>query len=171
MIIRPGVLSDVPGISRAYAESWRTTYEGWVPESFLNGITEQAAAKIFTESLQPNGYSYFLHVAEMDGRIVGFADGGKERSHPEKGIGELYAVYLLKAYQGNGLGRALFQASVKSLAEAGMKEMVVWVLEQSPYRKFYEALGGSLGEGRKILELGGDRIPLVSYGWGQGSLL
>lgn len=165
MRIRPGGLSDVPAISRAYAESWRTTYEGWTPDPFLKGITEASAAKIFTESLQPNGYSYFLHVAEVEGKIVGFADGGKERSHPERGIGELYAVYLLKDFQGLGLGRALFEASVKSLGEAGMKSLVVWVLAQSPFRKFYEALGGSPETGTKTLNIAGTPVPLVSYRW------
>jgi GNAT superfamily N-acetyltransferase len=163
--LRPGNPSDVPEISRAYVESWRTTYEGWVPEPFLEGMTEAAAAKIFTESLLPNQYSYFLHVVEVNKKIIGFADGGKERSHPEKGIGELYAVYLLKDYQGQGLGRALFEASVKSLREAGMKSMVVWVLEQSPARRFYEVLGGKLQTGTKKLDIVGHPIKLVSYRW------
>lgn len=166
MKIRPGTAADVPAISRVYAASWRTTYEGLAPLAFIEGLTEQAAFKIFTESLQPNDFSYFLHVAEVEDRIVGFADGGKERSHPERGIGELYALYLLKEVQGQGVGRALFAASRESLRRSGMERMVLWVLEGSPAQKFYEAAGGKLLPGVKTLELPGFSLKLAAYGWG-----
>src|ERR1041384_1555207 len=107
MKIRTGTLTDVPGLAKVYVESWKSTYQGLVPDVFLKGMTLQAAAKNFTDCLQPNSYSYFLHVAEEDGRVVGFADGGKERSHPESGLGELYAIYLLKEFQGRGTGHLL----------------------------------------------------------------
>ncbi len=166
MIIRPGTLADVPEISRVYAESWKTTYEGVMPEPFVKGMTPEAAGKIFHDSLQPNEYSYFFHVAEgPDGKLAGFADGGKERSHPERGIGELYAVYLLQQFQRRGVGKNFFQASVRSLLDSGMNQMVTWVVEKSPYRKFYESLGGTLEPGIKKLEFGGFQIHLVSYGW------
>jgi GNAT superfamily N-acetyltransferase len=164
--IRPGTLADVQEISKAYAESWKTTYEGLVPDLFVKGMTVAAAVKIFNESLQSDGYSYFLHVAETPGgRLVGFADGGKERSHPENGMGELYAIYLLKEFQGKGIGRQLFKASVKSLLQSGMNTMIVWVLEQSPYRKFYESMGGQLEPGIKRLDVINQQIRLVPYRW------
>ncbi len=164
--LRPGTLADVPAISKAYSESWKTTYTGLVPDIFVRSMTVEAAIKIFTDSLQPNEYSYFLHVAVTpEGRIVGFADGGKERSHPESGMGELYAIYLLKEFQGQGMGRGLFQAAVQSLLRSGMTNMIVWVLEQSPYRKFYESMGGKLEPGIKRLDVIDQQIRLVPYRW------
>jgi len=164
--VRAGNLSDIPQLSQAYAESWKTTYEGMVPDPFVKGMTAQAAAKIFFDSLRPNDFSYFLHVAETpEGRIVGFADGGKERSHPEKGVGELYAIYLLKEFQGKGIGRRLWDAAARSLVESDLPSMVTWVLERSPSRKFYESIGGKLEPGTKRLEVAGHPIQLVSYGW------
>ena len=164
--IRPGKERDVPEISRVFANSWRTTYEGLVPEAFLKGLNEEAAAKLFTESLASTTHSYFLHLAEnAEGRIIGFVDGGKERSHPESGMGELYAIYLLKELQGQGTGRKLFQAATGSLVQAGMTTMIVWVLEQSPYRKFYESMGGKLEPGIKRLDLMDRHVKLVPYRW------
>ena len=164
--IRPGKQKDVPEISRVFARSWRTTYEGLVPEAFLKGLNEEAAAKLFTESLASTTHSYFLHVAEdAQGRIIGFVDGGKERSHPESGMGELYAIYLLKESQGLGTGRKLFQATTESLVRSGITSMIVWVLEQSPYRKFYESVGGKLEPGIKRLDLANQQVKLVPYRW------
>jgi GNAT superfamily N-acetyltransferase len=164
--IRRGGLLDIHGISEAYAEAWKTTYEGLAPEMFVKGMTVEAAKQIFHESLQPNEYSYFLHVAETDDeRIVGFIDGGKERSHPEKGIGEIYAIYLLKDFQKQGIGRKLFEAAKKSLIEAGMTSMVVWVLQNSPNKRFYVSTGGTLQTGVKTLNVAGNPIVLESYFW------
>jgi GNAT superfamily N-acetyltransferase len=164
--IRQGNTKDISAISQAYVESWRTTYEGLVPELFVKGMTVEAAVKIFTDSLQPNEYSYFLYVAETpEGRIVGFADGGKERSHPETGMGELYAIYLLKEFQGKGIGKAFFHEATKNLVQSGMNSMIVWVLEQSPYRKFYESMGGKLEPGIKRLDVVDQQIRLVPYRW------
>ncbi len=166
MRIRPGTEADIEEVSRAYAEAWRTTYQGITPEAFVKGMTAGSAAQIFRDSLQPNTYSYFFHVAVAPGgRLVGFADGGKERSHPESGLGELYAIYLLKEFQQQGAGRKLFDASVESLLKAGMNSMVVWVLEPSPYRKFYESLQGKLEANRKSLVVAGTQLNLVSYKW------
>jgi GNAT superfamily N-acetyltransferase len=164
--VRPGGLLDIHGISEAYAESWKNTYQGIAPELFVKGMTVEAAKQIFHESLRPNQYFYFLHVAETDeGKIVGFVDGGKERSHPEKGIGEVYAIYLLKEFQNQGIGRKLFQAAQKSLVQSGMNSMVVWVLEKSPNRRFYLSTGGKLQPGVKTLNIVGNQIVLVHYLW------
>lgn len=166
MRIRPGTINDVPEISQVYAKSWKTTYEGLVPDLFVKGMSREAAVHIFADSLQPNSFSYFLHVAEgPEGRLVGFCDGGKERSRPDSGIGELYAIYLLKEFQGRGIGRKLFKAAAENLVQSGMNSMVVWVMEKSPYRKFYEAMAGHWEPGVKKLEVAGEEIRLVSYGW------
>jgi|ERR1700722_16006249 len=167
--LREGRVEDIPAISRAYAQSWQSTYRGVAPDVFVEGMTEKAAAEIFQQSLQPNDFSYFLYVVEADGEIVGFADGGKERGRPEDGRGELYAVYLLKEFQGKGIGRQLFQAALGQLRRSGLSPVVVWVLEKNPTRKFYESLGGALGTERKVLKVGNDSVTLVSYRWAVNS--
>ncbi len=166
MRIRPGTADDIDEISRVYAQTWRETYQDIAPRPFVKGMTAGAAAQIFRDSLKSEGHSYFFHVAEApQRRLVGFADGGKERSHPESGLGELYAIYVLKEFQKQGTGRQLFEASVESLLKSGMKSMVVWVLEASPYRKFYESLHGTLQPGIKQLQVAGHSLRLVSYLW------
>ena len=131
MLIRPANPEDIQAVSDVYVRSWRATYEGLAPETFVKGITVESAAEIFRDSLNSQEYCYFLHLAENpEGRAVGFADGGRERRHPESGIGELYGLYLLEEFQGQGIGRGLFQASVKSLAQSGMDSMKAWILEE-----------------------------------------
>ncbi|HET9868891.1 MAG TPA: GNAT family N-acetyltransferase, partial [bacterium] len=163
--LRPGVPADIPALSRAYARSWRETYGAFAPAAFTEGMTEAAAARIFAESLGPNAFSYFLYVAEAEGSLVGFADGGRERGRPEGGEGELYALYLLRDFQGRGMGRALLGAALARLGAQGLHPGVAWVLEHNPSRKFYEAMGGTLGRDRKTLRVGDLPLTLVPYRW------
>jgi GNAT superfamily N-acetyltransferase len=84
--------------------------------------------------------------------VVGFAAGGslREAGDPLPGqpgelncSGELGALYVLPGWQGQGIGRALLQASAAWLAAAGHTGMLIWTLaENAPARRFYEAMGG-----------------------------
>ncbi len=163
--LREGRTADIPAISRAYAQSWRETYTGIAPKLFLEGMTEAAAAQIFQQSLQPNSFSYFLYVAEVENEIAGFVDGGKERGRPQSGEGEIYAIYLLKKFQGKGVGRELFRAALGRLRQSGLSPAVVWVLEKNPYRQFYESMKGRLDSDRKHLTVEQEGVILVPYRW------
>ena len=165
MILRAATPDDLSEVSRVYVQAWRETYRGLAPDAFTDGLTEEAAAGIFRESLKSDSFAYFLKVALVDGKIVGFADGGRERSHPEQGLGEIYGLYLLKEFHHGGIGRTLFRTAVQCLLDAGIDSMVVWALERSPSQKFYGSVGGRLAEGVKHLAVSGQKLTLVRYEW------
>jgi len=59
-----------------------------------------------------------MYVAEAaTGAIAGFAHSGPERSGHKLYAGELYAIYLLAAYQRQGLGRQLTRAVANETIE------------------------------------------------------
>jgi hypothetical protein len=45
-----------------------------------------------------------------------------------------------------------------------MQTMLIWVLAENPYRKFYEALGGKVVR-QQGKEIGGKLLAQVGYGW------
>ena len=65
-------------------------------------------------------------VAALDGRIVGFAAGGPERSGDPQFSGELYALYVL-ADAGPGNWRSTPGAGAETTTSAGMAQRLVWV--------------------------------------------
>ncbi|MGH7684453.1 MAG: GNAT family N-acetyltransferase, partial [Vulcanimicrobiaceae bacterium] len=65
---------------------------------------------------------------------------------------------------GNGGGRLLFDAVRQSLRDAGLRSMLLWVLENNPSRTFYERLGGIVS-GRKPDTVGDTAVTLIAYGW------
>lgn len=102
--------------------------------------------------------------AKGNGNIVGFANGGKERSGDTDYDGELYAIYLLASHQRQGIGRALFHRIVQHLVETGFHSMRIWVLADNPACHFYELMGG-VPMRKQDVEIGGKPLKEIGYGW------
>lgn len=162
MKIRTATKKDAAQIARIHIDSWRTTYKGIVPDSYL----DRMSYKERTQRWQRKSFEQNVFVAEnKHGEIVGFANGGKERQGVFNGYdGELYAIYLFKEYQGKGIGKQLTQAVVGSLLKDGFNSMLIWVLEDNPATYFYESIGGKrIGEDE--LEIDGVKLTEIAYGW------
>mgnify|MGYP001627157281 CR=1 FL=1 len=110
-----------------------------------------------------------VFVAESDGDIVGFSNGGDCRDHNEFD-GELYAIYVLQHHQKSNIGRRLLTAVATYLQSTGHKSMYVWVLADNNSRAFYERLGGQLFD-EKHIDIGGQQLKEVAYGWPDLSVL
>lgn len=162
MFIRKAELKDVVGIAKVHVDSWRTTYKGIVPDTFLDSLSYAGREQIWKSGIEANN----IYIAEDDnGQIVGFASGGKERTGKyEAYVGELYAIYLLEGQQGKGLGRKLVQTVVDDLKEKKLSSMLIWALEENPACRFYEMLGGKPIDTAEI-EIDGKKLGEIAYGW------
>lgn len=160
--IRTAVLQDAKGIARVHVDSWKSTYKGIVPDEFLEQLSYDSREKLWKSAI-PNGNVF---VAENEnGEIVGFSTGGKERSgNYDDYEGELYAIYLLKEYQGKGLGKKLVTPVVELLKNEKINTMVVLVLEENSSCLFYEAVGARKIETIEI-EMAGKKLKEAVYGW------
>ncbi len=81
-----------------------------------------------------------IYVALDGARMVGYA----ACHHTTKwGVGsELQSMYVLKDYQGQGIGTHLFELVVDWVRAAGIHSMGVNLYSENPYRRFYEKMGG-----------------------------
>ncbi|GAE36213.1 GNAT family N-acetyltransferase [Halalkalibacter akibai] len=160
--IRKAVIADAKGIGKVHVDSWKTTYENIVPAEFLSNLTYESREKVWINEIPKGG----VYVAENSvGEIVGFSSGGKERSGKYKGFdGELYAIYILKKYQGKGIGKALVQPIINEITGMGLNSMLVLVLKDNSSRLFYEALGGKKLDEVEI-KIAGKRLSEYVYGW------
>jgi len=166
MIVREATHSDVLAISRIHVDTWRTTYRGIVPDEHLANLSYARRAngwyKIFNHAPEDSNFTYVAE--EEPGEIVGFVNGGVERTGDPVYKGELMAIYILQNHQGKGIGRCLAQALALRLHLLGINSMLVWVLGDNPACQFYAALGGSRVY-EKELEIGGKPLIEVAYGW------
>ena len=160
MSIREARLEDAPAIARVHIDAWRETYQGIIPNTYLAQLSYAKRTQQWERTLVDQR----VYVVESEDKVVGFAQGGPNRSDAREG--ELYAIYVLQASQGQGLGKALFQRIAEDLAE--YETMQVSVLQDNPACQFYERFGGRVFE-KSMIERGGVelvqrvyRIPIQS---------
>ncbi|MFS0824705.1 N-acetyltransferase family protein [Bacillus sp. 1P02SD] len=123
---------DTKQVQDVAKTTWNATYEGIIPLEVQNNFLKSAYND---ERMKQRLERSFIFVAEVDGRVVGFANFS-----PVSGDGkvELGSIYLYPEYQGKGIGSALLQQGIKDLD--GVKEIYINVEKDNKIGKtFYEA--------------------------------
>jgi ribosomal protein S18 acetylase RimI-like enzyme len=165
MIIRTATAEDAESIARIHIETWRTSYTGIVPQAHLDKLDVNRRAdglrKILSESDRDETY---LLAETDDGEALGFAAIGPNRKSGLNYGGEIYAIYVLEEYQHRGIGRLLFDESVRRLMKLGYQSMLLAVIAENSARGFYERLGGRVVSDENIT-IGGKVIAGVCYAW------
>jgi ribosomal protein S18 acetylase RimI-like enzyme len=162
LTIRKAELKDVEQMANVHVDSWRTTYKGIVSEEYLNTLKYENRERLWESALSQD--IHYIWVAEVDGKVIGFVSGGKERTGKYGYDGELYAIYLLKEYQGNGIGYNLVKSFFNEMHEAGFSSVLLWVLADNPSVRFYESLNPEKVATEQI-EIGGQYFEEIGYGW------
>lgn len=165
--IRPATLDDALGIAKVHVDTWRSTYRGIVPSSFLDNMSYEEGEGRWLNHLRNaeiDGKRCFFVAEDEPGHIVGFISGGFNREDDPVYMGELYAIYIVQAYHGRSIGQKLVLMLVEKLLQMGIETMLLWVFAVNPARKFYEALGGQPVR-ESTFELEGVTVNEVAYGW------
>ncbi|MCH7740028.1 MAG: GNAT family N-acetyltransferase [Chloroflexi bacterium] len=146
--IRIASPEDADAIGRAHSEGWDAAYRGLMADTAVDEFihsgdhTERWSVRLEEEPEERD-----VWVAEVDGKVVGFAQTGPNRpsasAHPsEPKIAELYCIYLGAGAIGTGVGRRLFAHAIDHLRSRGYEQVVLWVLERNERaRRFYKAAG------------------------------
>lgn len=165
--VREADQSDVFEMARVRVDTWRSAYKGLIPDDVLENLSYQRIAenwkKTLWESRMP-GIAVFVAENEQKA-IVGIAVCGPEQTDDPIYQGEVYVLYVLPQYQNQGIGRGLVARCVQHLIQQlKVETMLIWVIAENPYRKFYESLGGKKVR-EKFQEIGGKAILEAGYGW------
>jgi GNAT superfamily N-acetyltransferase len=163
--LRDATAADAAAVAWVHVDSWKTAYQGLLPETVLSRLSYEERASKWVDILgSPRAGEFMLVAVEGQAGIVGFANGGPERQGQAAYPGELYALYLLPSHPGRGIGTRRFAGAVARIRQAGFGGMVVWVLEDNPYRRFYVKMGGQpCAPGQHAI--GGQDYATVAYGW------
>lgn len=141
--IRKAAPGDSLGITIVNVYTWKTAYQGLVPDDIIDSrIVEirERAEKCKADIEQNDNFI----VAVVDNTVVGFCTYGKARNGNFKNSGEIFALYVLKGFQGMGIGKTLFLAGVKELLSRGNISMIVNCLHDNPALRFYKRMGGEI---------------------------
>ncbi len=162
--VRAAVLEDAKGIAEAHTESWQSSYRGILPDSVLDRIDVGQRVVSRRAILRDRSSIHLVAYDLTHGDIVGFCDAGASR-RSRSGEGEIYALYLLHRAKRYGLGTELLDQARLGLDGAGMRSLIIWVLEGNHHaRRFYQACGGRLGS-RLHTRVAGFPVVELSYLW------
>lgn len=163
-VIFPAGPDDAADLARVHIASWRESYRGLLPDSYLDRMSHPVQARRFHTSLMSTRPNEATLIAVDRHGLVGYAAGGPSRGHCE-GEAEIGTLYVLRAAQGRGLGRRLVEDLARVFEANGATSLTISVLRDNlPARRFYEHLGGQADAPRREPGPGGVTYE-VSYRW------
>ena len=152
---------DREGRAFVHYQAWRETYPGLMPESVLAAHTLERCRERANDRRFSNGSNTFVAIDREDGdRVVGFGTLSHHArdfvSVPE--AGEVVALYVLKDFQGYGIGRDLLE---HCLAWLPRPRVALFVLKGNDRAiGFYEHMGFRL-TGHEITQDGMTELEMV----------
>jgi ribosomal protein S18 acetylase RimI-like enzyme len=162
MLIRTCRKTDAQLISHVYVQTWWDTYLGILPFGYLYSMSVARLERGLAEGL--NSGQIVGYVAEEGDKLIGFISGGYERNGDHIYSGEIYELYVLKYHQRQGVGSELVSALVAQFNHLGIYSMLVQVLDENPYRRFYEKINGIYLRNSRI-PFAGETLDVAVYGW------
>jgi ribosomal protein S18 acetylase RimI-like enzyme len=136
---------EIRGKAYVHWKSWQESYPGIVDAGYLARLTLEKCEAL------ARAYPDNTWVAKLDDRVVGFAACGPDRDNP--GSGEVYALYVLEAFQKQKIGWRLMRLCLEELRGCG--RVFVWVLAGNAKAiRFYERVGFCRDGTEKLLTLG-----------------
>ena len=133
MKIRETQLTDAKAIAELHTNSWRITYKNALKADYLKDIVPSERRSVWLQRLSEPKVNQFVVVAEIDGKIIGFACvfAGENPDldsyfdnlhvsplHQSKGIGKMLlekaAQYCFRQAPGSGLYLLVNQDNIKA---------------------------------------------------------
>ena len=113
---------EVRGKAFVHWNSWQETYPGMMDEAYLASRTLEKCEE------QAFRWRDNILVAKDGARVVGFVGYGAA-GEPLTETGEVFALYVLGAYGGQGVGTALMNAALVRMAD--YPKVCLWVLKEN----------------------------------------
>ena len=125
--------AEVRGKAYVHWKCWQETYPGLVSQAYLEKLT-LAKCEEMAFRWRDN-----ILVAKEGDRVVGFVGYG-DRGPEAPDVGEVFALYVLPAYHGTGVGQQLLDAALNRLSD--YPRICLWVLRGNARAiRFYEKNG------------------------------
>lgn len=126
--------AEINGKGYVHYKSWHETYTGLADATYMEGITLEKCTGI------AHRWPENIIIAKDGERVIGFVGCGAYRDGTLPGCGEVFAIYVLKEYQGQKVGYELMNAAFERLT--AYRRIAVWVLKGNNQAiRFYERYG------------------------------
>lgn len=139
--LMPTELKDIEELALVHLKCLHESYTGLIDQDFLNSLqVHQIAERWKSNLLNPSSQTLRLTLRHHQ-NLIGFCGSGPARNPLPGSAAEIYAIYLLKQYQGQGLGLCMMQSMLQFILEQNWFEAHIWVLKGNQTCQFYEQIG------------------------------
>ena len=125
---------EIKGKAYVHWKAWQEAYSGLVAQSYLDKLTLEKCESI--------AYQWPDNILiAIDGeKVIGFVGYGAYRNDELPNAGEVFSIYVLSAYYGQGVGCRLMQEALNQLA--AYPRIAIWVLKDNQRAiRFYQKCG------------------------------
>ncbi len=140
MHIKKATVSDAQTISTIHASSWKSAYQGLIPQQHLDGLKNDFWVNAFEDWIGSNKVT--SHIIYDHDLSIGCITYGKSREDKFSDWGEIISIYFIPTYIGKGYGKSLMDFALSDMKNQGYSNVYLWVLKDNKHaRKFYEKVG------------------------------
>ena len=162
--VRGATADDARSIAEVHVASWRWAYRGQVPDEILGSLSVDEREAMWRRSLE-EGKERTAVAIDESGSLVGFVGTGPAGDDDaDERTGEVYAIYVLEAAAGSGIGTALLRRGEDDLRSDGYRRVTLWVLTSNVRaHRFYERNGWVFDGRRSTYRVGEVDLPILRY--------
>ena len=154
---------DGAAVAHIHASSWKATYRGILPDSYLDHEVDNERAVYWQAALQNRRYA-IVKMARVSEKLVGLI-AMRDDATDEGYDFTIEHLHLLPAHRGKGLGRDLLRAGAEAARGEGASSLCLWVFEDNVAAiAFYERLGG-VTDAHGVDKFAGSDAPDRRIGW------
>jgi len=143
LVVREARPSDARAIAEVSVASRRWSYRDLIAKADLEALSVEDATTDFAEGLAELSSGAAVFVAELTGRVVGYAYvlPSSDADLPAE-TSELGSLYVTEEVAGTEVAPALMDAAIEYARAAGQGVLTLWVRrENGRARRFYEKHG------------------------------
>ena len=127
-------------LAKIKRQVWESTYRGIYPESKFNNFNIENETEKFLNMI--NNPDIQMFVAIIEDRIIGYMAIGKSPRRPNEEREEIVLLYVLKDYQGMGVGKQFFNIATEKLKKDSNDYFVVYCNKYNQKaQNFYKRMG------------------------------
>ena len=149
--IRSAAPEDAADIAAVVRESWLDANKNIIPVDSQRALTNSRSLSAIVA-----GEWNSIHIALVDGEIVGTVGVNP--------AGVIWMLYVLPAYQGCGVGSALYDAAIGTIKSTGQRKALLEVLAANENAVAFYRARGWVPEGRRTEHIPGFRFTALRMG-------
>ncbi len=163
IVIRDASAQDASAVTALHVASWRSSYRGVLPDTYLDGEAETERGAHWEKTLSGLGPKDLVLLAEDAEGLRGFISVYWRK---EPGFDAyLDNLHVRPGHRGSGLGRQLLAAALQRLIGQGARNLCLWAFDQNQGAvRFYERLGGRPVD-RGFDDFAGSNAPHTKIAW------